>query len=257
MRYPKGHDFEYRVLKPSQINVDPLYQRRLDTGRVDKIVKEFNGDLFNEPKVSYRDGQYWVFNGQHSIAAWRKFFGGDDKPMACKVYKGMTWLDECEAFIAQNGISKDPTTCEKLSAAYEAHRPDVEAMVKGAELVGFNVNFKNGKCNPNTIVAISALFKAYHRLGNVNYIDMLTAIRDAWSGDSDATCSQIINAMATFYKIYGGNFKREDLVNSLKRATPASIIREGRAIKARNGFAREIVKCYNTKRRNRLDIEKL
>lgn len=257
MRYPKGHEFEYRALRPSQINVDPLYQRRLDTNRVDKIVREFNGDLFNEPKVSYRDGQFWVFNGQHSIAAWRKHFGGEDKPLACKVYKGMTWLDECEAFIAQNGISKDPTTNEKLSAAKEAHRPDVMAMVGGAELVGYIVNFKLGKTTPNTIVAVNSLFKAYHRLGNAAYVDMLTALRDAWYGDPDATCSQIINAMTLFYKTYGGNFKREDLVTSLKRISPAAIIRAGREIKSRNGFTREIVKCYNSKRRNRLDIELL
>ena len=255
MRYPKGHNFEYKVLRPSQISVDRLYQRKLDTNRVDKIVKEFNGDLFNEPKVSYRDGKFWVFNGQHSTAAWRKLFG-EDKPLVCKVYKGMTWLDECDAFIAQNGISKDPTTNEKLSAAKEAHRPDVEAMVKGAELVGFQVNFNGNKKN-NTIVAVAALFRAYHRLGDAAYIDMLTAIRDAWDGDSDSLCAQILNAMMVFYKTYGGNFKREDLVSSLKRVTPAAIIREGRTIKAKNNFAREIVKCYNKKRHHRLDIDEL
>lgn len=256
MRYPKGHNFEYKVLRPSQISIDELYQRKLDMNRVDRIVKEFNGDLFNEPKVSYRDGKFWVFNGQHSIAAWRKYFGGEDKGLACKVYKGMTWLDECEAFIAQNGISKEPTTNEKLSAAKEAHRPDVMEMVKGAELVGFTVSFTLNR-KANSIIAVASLFRAYHRLGYEMYVDMLTAIRDAWNGDPDSLCSQILNGMATFYKAYGGNFKREDLVTSLKRITPAQIIREGRAIKAKNGFAREIVKCYNAKRRNRLNVEEL
>ena len=256
MKYPKGHEFEYKVLRPSQIKTDPLYQRKLDLNRVNKIVKEFNGDLFNEPKVSYRDGQFWVFNGQHSIAAWKKYFG-EDKMIACKVYKGMTWLDECEAFIAQNGIAKDPTTNEKLSAALEAKRPDVVGMVAGAELAGFEVNFKNCRNRSTTIVAVSALFRAFHALGADQYIDMLTAIRDAWDGDADASCSQIINAMALFYKTYKGNFKREDLVKSLKRITPAQIIREGRAGRTRNGYCREIVKCYNVKRRYRLDLDEL
>ena len=69
MRYPNGHEFEYRYLRPSQIQVDPLYQRRLRPAVVDNIVKEFNGDTFNEPKVSNRDGKYWVFDGQHTLAA--------------------------------------------------------------------------------------------------------------------------------------------------------------------------------------------
>lgn len=256
MKYANGHEFEFRYLKPDQIKIDPLYQRRLDTNRVNRIAKEFNGDLFNEPKVSYRDGQFWVFNGQHSIAAWRKYYG-ENKPVQCKVYKGMTWLEECEAFIAQNGISVDPTTNDKLSAALEARRPDVVGMVGGAELAGFRVSFKNSKATPNTICAASALFKAFLRLGAEQYIDMLTAIRDAWEGDPDAVCSQIINAMALFYKTYKDNFRREDLVNSLKRITPAAIIRNGRNVGVKNGFAREIVKQYNVKRKYRLNIDEL
>ena len=46
MRYPNGHEFEYKYLRPSQIEVDPLYQRSLDTVRVDKIVKNFNGETW-------------------------------------------------------------------------------------------------------------------------------------------------------------------------------------------------------------------
>ena len=73
MSYPKGHEFEMKALYPSQIKYDPLYQRELDGKRAKKIADEFDGDLFNEPKVSYRDGAYWCFNGQHSIAAWKIF----------------------------------------------------------------------------------------------------------------------------------------------------------------------------------------
>lgn len=255
MRYPNGHEFEYRFLRPSQIQVDPMYQRRLDTTRVDKIAKDFNGDTFNEPKVSNRDGQYWVFDGQHTLAAWRKMHG-EDKPIYCKVFKGMTWLDECKRFIVQDGYDRDPTINDKLNAAYEAREADVVGMVKGAELVGSKVNFKNSR-NNKTICAVGALYKSFNKLGADAYVDMLTAIRDAWQFDPDSVCAQIINAMTMFYKTYSGNFKRDDLVNSLKRITPAQIIREGRTLRMKNGFAREIVKCYNVKRKNRLDIEKL
>jgi len=256
VRYPNGHEFEYKYLRPSQIEIDPLYQRRLRPTVVNNIVKDFNGDTFNEPKVSNRDGKYWVFDGQHTLAAWRKMNGNEDKPIYCKVFKGMTWLDECKRFIVQDGFGGDPNVNEKLNAAYEAREPEVLGMVKGAELVGFKVSFKNNRSS-NTICAVSALYKAFNNLGADTYIDMLTAIRDAWNFDPDSMCAQIINAMAMFYKTYGGNFKRLDLVNSLKRITPMQIIRDGRTLRMKNGFAREIVKCYNTKRRYKLDIDKL
>ena len=60
---------EWRLVKPKEINIDPLYQRNLDEKRVAKMVKQYNPNLVNPPKVSFRDGKYWVFDGQHTIDA--------------------------------------------------------------------------------------------------------------------------------------------------------------------------------------------
>lgn len=256
MNYLNGHEFEYKVLRPSQIRIDPLYQRELDVKRVERIAREFNGDTFNEPKVSYRDGVYWVFDGQHSIGAWRKVHEGEDKPIPCKVFKGMTWVDECDAFIRQNGISKDPTTNQKLRAAYNEKRPDVVSMVQGAQLVGFIVDFSQSKVD-NRIVATSSLFKAYTKLGYQQYVDMLTAIKEAWNGVSDSLSNQIINGMTTFYSLYGGNFAREDLVSSLRKTRPIDIIRDGKNAVKGNGYAKEILKYYNNRRSKRRLPDKL
>lgn len=259
MKYPKGHEFEYRQLHPSQIKCDPLYQRELDNKRVDAIVREFNGDLFNEPKVSYRDGIYWVFNGQHSIAAWRKYHGGEDKIVVCKVYKGMTWLEECDAFMKQNGISKDPTTNQKLRAAYNSKDPDVVDMVDRATLCGFIVDFVNSK-TPTRIVATNTLFRSYKTLGAEAYYDMLLAIKEAWYGDIDAISQQVLTGMTGVYKPYYGHapFNHNDLVKSLKRISPSEIIRNGKQFRNRtNTYAREIIAAYNKGKRYRLDDREL
>ena len=60
MKIPDGHEFEYKQIRPCMINVDRTYQRDLDQNRVARIVKAFNPDVFNEPKVSYRNGQIMV-----------------------------------------------------------------------------------------------------------------------------------------------------------------------------------------------------
>ena len=259
MKYPKGHEFEYRQLRPSQIRCDPLYQRELDMKRVDAIVREFNGDLFNEPKVSYRDGVYWVFNGQHSIAAWRKLHGGEDKVLVCKCFKGMTWIDEKDAFVLQNGISKDPTTNQKLRAAFNSKEPDVVDMVDRATLCGFVVDFSSSKM-PTRIVATNTLFRAYKLLGAEAYYDMLLAIKEAWYGDMDAVSQQVLTGMMGVYdKFYGEfPFNHDELVKSIKRISPAEIIRNGRSSRGRtNTYAREIVAAFNKNRRYRFDESKL
>lgn len=256
MKYPNGHEFNYQTLSPTQIKVDDRYQRRLETKRVDDITKEWNGDVFNEPKVSYRDNTYWVFNGQHSTAAWKKKMG-ENTPILCKVFRGMTWSDECIAFILQNGLDKDPTTNEKLRAAYENGQAEIVDIVNKAALCGYKVDFSNQK-TPTRIVCTGALLRAYKTIGADAFLDMLTAIKEAWYGDMDAISTQIISGMTQFYKTYAGHFTRDDLVNSIKRITPAEIIRNGKAFTNRtNTYGREIVKQYNKKRRYRLDETKL
>ena len=51
------------------------YQRELNPNRVRKIAAEFDEHIANDPKVSFRDGHYYVFDGQHTIAA-RKLRNG-------------------------------------------------------------------------------------------------------------------------------------------------------------------------------------
>lgn len=246
MIYPNGNDFEYRLLKPSQIKVDMTYQRELDQRRVEKIAKEFNGNVFNEPKVSYRDGSYWVFNGQHSIGAWKVIHNMKDTPVLCKVYRGMTWLDECNAFCEQNGISKDPSVNDKLRAGYNSHDPDVRKMVEAAELCGFVVDFKTSKI-PTRIVATAMLSKAYRTLGYDAYLDMLTAIKEAWYGDVEAISRPVLSGMTEFYKTYWPRLSRDVLVKKMRVIKPIDIIRNGRNVSTGNGYAKEIWKAYNVR----------
>ncbi len=251
MKYPRGHEFDYKPLRPSQIRFDSLYQRELDKARVEKIVREFDGDTFNEPKVSYRDGVYWCFDGQHSTAAWRLLNKGLDVPLVCKVYHGMTWLDEADAFVKQNGLAKDPTTLQKLRACNNSCRPDVVEMVTGAERAGFKVAFTKTR-NGRNIPAVAALFKAYQKLSYEMYVEMLTAIAEAWDFDPDSTSQQILSGMAEFYRLYGGKFRREDLVSRLKRVSPLVIIRNGKKNDTRgNGYCHEILEIFNKNRSSR------
>lgn len=253
MKYPNGHEFEQKALYPSQIRFDPLYQRELDAKRAAKIAAEFDGDIFNEPKVSYRDGTYWCFNGQHSIAAWKILHNNRDKMVLCKVFKGMTWLDECEAFMKQNGLNKDPTTNQKLRAAYNSKQPDVVAMVELAKTVGLIVDFSQSAMQ-NRILCTNALFRAYKALSSEAYTEMLTVIKAAWNGDPDSLQRPIIDGMSTFYRFYYGNFKRDDFIKNLTKISPNEIVRNGKTYTTqRNGYTRELVKVYNKGRRFRLD----
>ena len=65
------------------------YQRALHPARVARIAKEFDERVANEPKISFRDGHYYVMDGQNTIAARKFLNGGDDLQIRCKVYFNM------------------------------------------------------------------------------------------------------------------------------------------------------------------------
>ena len=54
------------------------YQRALHPARVARIAKEFDERVANEPKISFRDGHYYVMDGQNTIAARKFLNGGED-----------------------------------------------------------------------------------------------------------------------------------------------------------------------------------
>ena len=70
------------------------YQRALHPARVARIAKEFDERVANEPKISFRDGHYYVMDGQNTIAARKFLNGGDDLQIRCKVYFNMTEQEE-------------------------------------------------------------------------------------------------------------------------------------------------------------------
>ena len=55
------------------------YQRNLNANRVKRIAAEFDERIANAPKVSYRDGHYYVFDGQHTAGAG-PWASGPEKP---------------------------------------------------------------------------------------------------------------------------------------------------------------------------------
>lgn len=246
----KGHAYEYRYVVPAQIMVDPLYQRELDQRKVNRIVNEWDYDLVNEPKLSMRaDGKLYVFNGQHTTAA-HKIHEGKDTPIMCKVYRGVSWEEEKDLFLKQNGISSDPTTFEKLRALFNAGDKDVRDMVEAAAEAGVQVTFKTKASAFARCVAVSALVSMYKALARKDFVTALQLITGAWQGQSDSYEAGFIKGMTNLFKKYNGQFKVAEMRKALEKNTPSYYIREakdmvgGLATRYEKLFVRE----YNKRR---------
>lgn len=254
MNNPKAFRTEIKKINTKFLFVDDLYQRTVDSHRVKQICDNFDPNLVNPVKVSYRDGKYWVIDGHHTMEAQIMHNGNRDLPVECKVFYGMTWLDEVNYFLAQNGkYSRAITINDRLRAMFNAGDPDVVQMVKLAEKVGFIIDFKGTK-GTNKIVALSTLMKAYSALTPDEYVEYLNLIKTTWGGASDSLCREMLQGNFIFYKTYKGQFKPKTFTARLKKVAPYAIVRDGKVSSSPGAskYARQILGYYNHNARDRL-----
>lgn len=262
MKERKNVTHEYKNINTKELLVDDMYQRDLDPKRVSRIVKKFDPCLANAIKVSYRDGKYWIFDGNHTKHAMKTVYAkGRDLAVECKVFYGLSRVDEMELFLAQNGESSPVRKAAKLKALFRFGDEDVVDMVRDTEKAGVRLDFTTAQA-VNKITAYSTIQRVYMRFKAHNqrkeYIDMLTVLHNAWDGIPASFMAEVIRGASKFFEVYAGTFKLKDLENSLSRISPVQIIREGKALSTGTTtdetYARIILRTYNTGRRsNRLE----
>ena len=118
-----------------------IYQRGVERKRVELIAKDFNEYIVNEPKVSFRNGRYYVMDGQHTIEGCILLNGGADRPILCKVYTGLTMEQEALLFAEQNGHAAPLSAGIKLRAKVVGGDAPSKAFVAATNRVGLSLNY--------------------------------------------------------------------------------------------------------------------
>lgn len=212
--------FEYREINSRSIISDQDYQHQLNQVRVSNINKEFDPDLVNEPKISFRDGRYYVFDGQHTIALLKLRNGGRDLPILCKVYYGKTKTEEARLFEDQTSRWKrNPSASDKLRSRFNRGEKRAVDLVLIAEKHGFTIAFNSAKIR-NRIVACAAADRVLLKYGAEAYSNVLSILRDVWDGAPESVSKQIMEAVAIFCDNYESQYDRGMLVRKLRRVNP-------------------------------------
>ena len=68
--------FAYQMVNSALLIPCIEYQRMLRMEKVSQIAENFSEYIANGPKVSYRDGRFYVFDGQNTVEARRTCNGG-------------------------------------------------------------------------------------------------------------------------------------------------------------------------------------
>lgn len=116
--------FAYQMVNSALLIPCAEYQRVLHVEKVVHIAENFSEYVANEPKVSFRDGRFYIFDGQNTVEARRTCNGGKDVTIRCKVFYGLTKEDEATLFAIQTGNATCLTAGERLRANLVAENPD-------------------------------------------------------------------------------------------------------------------------------------
>ena len=213
-----GSKFEYVMLYPSQIKIDMIYQRDFRPDWAAHIAKTWDDDVANAPKVSLRDdGNYYVFDGQHTLAAYQKVYG--NKPIMCKVYRELSVKRESDLFIKQTGFSHKVDTCSRLRAAYNQGREDVVDMVECARIAGCTIGLDANSrfSGKNRINAIAAAYKVHESVGHDNFINTLIVLKRSFFGEEKAFNDGFLKGMGYLFKHHSNQFTVDKMVIAISK----------------------------------------
>lgn len=225
------------------------YQKPLNEKRVAQIVAEFDENIANEPKVSYRNGHYYVFDGQHTVAARIMRNGGRHLRIRCKVFRNLTPADEALLFAAQTGFAAKPTPGNCLRAKKFAKDEETLAFCTATENCGFVLD-EDGERSDNHISCINTTLRMFRKLTPDQYAEALTVLREAWDGQADSLLNEVIVAVCEFVRVYDGQYNRYVLADALCQYDPRSISRCVKSDFDHPGYRRYVAPIFEIYNKN-------
>lgn len=225
-----------------------LYQRGLNHGRVRQIAADFDERVANEPKVSARDGGFYVFDGQHTIAARKLLNDGMDLPVLCKIYSGLTAKEEAYLFAQQTGFAAKVYPGAKIRALVFAGEKEATGFAKATASAGLRLSYNQAR-GKNRIGCVSTAYRLFQSVGDEIYSESLFLIATAWKGHKDSMRSETIQGVIGFVDMYHDDYDPKRLVSRCQKFDPMHIYRSakaaGDALPAPQRYIFEVWKMYN------------
>ena len=169
--------YTFGYLDPNKITVNCQYQRDFKKNRVEKMVSKWDDSAFNPIKVNmHKDGTYTAFDGQHSLAGWKRVRGNE--PVPCLIYKLPTEQDEASLFVKTNtGIHK-PLPGDIIKASVFMNTPEDVAYQKILDDTQTAYTWDQTNNNPDLLSCHSFLKKKVRLNGSAVVSNVLNIIRE-------------------------------------------------------------------------------
>ena len=226
------------------------YQRPVREGRLRELTRDWDPGLLDPLVVSYRDGTFYLVDGQHRVVIQRRMYGGDFTA-PCKLYHGLTYEAEAELCWKLDKAREHLNAAQSTTALLEAgSNPEIVEIQRVLLDNGFT--WALGKRVPSNyeIVAVRAVISAYHLLGSAAFDRMMRLTGVAWKGAPCSLRAGFLSGMALFLKTYETELVDRTAIRRLANIDPEEVVRRGKTDFSTNRaalrYARVLLKKYNS-----------
>lgn len=200
-------------LPVSTLQVDRRYQRPLNQPWARELAAKWDDRLLGIMTVSYRDGGYWLLEGQHRSTALVSRGEGERK-VPCIVFSNLTLKEEADIYLGRNNV-KLSTSMALFRAKLAAGEPaavDIDRIVR--EVHGLSI----GQGNKAGVQGVGTLFRL-HEWG------VLAETMDLWSqiwGDktvrerSESLHTMVLLAIGAAIRYYKDELDRKRFVHVIR-----------------------------------------
>lgn len=252
-KYVPNVHFELIPIKNLVSNQD--YQRTISVKRVKQGVENFDLYKVNPVKISQRDGQNYVIDGQHTIEMVATVSGSRDTPVWCMIYDDMDYILEADLFARQQDGIKPPSPYEIFNANIEAQN-NVQLMIK--DLVeSFGLRVTSTKATGG-ICAISSLESIYKKYGFEVLDRTLNLCVGTWESEPNSLSASMLKGIAMLVNAYGDELRNDIFKDKLGSLSAKEIIRLAKERRSGSmGYAEAMLTEYNKKMKYGLSWVKL
>lgn len=242
---PNVH-FEKIPIKNLVSNQD--YQRNLSQVHIERAAANFDLYQINPVKVSRRDGNNYVFNGQHTIEIIALVSGSRDTPVWCMIYDDLCYEHEADIFANQQKYVKALNPYEVFIANIEAGN-DQQLIIR--DLVGsygLKIGYSKAAGEISAVSTLETIFSkyGYHVLDRTLRLCIAT-----WEGEKNSFSANILNAIAKLIAVYGDALIDEIFKEKLSALSVKQLIRNAKERRSgMMGVAEVMVLEYNGRKKS-------
>lgn len=235
---------KYSTLPVELLRVD-TYQRPVQK-KVREIAAKWDPAKAGTIKVSYRDGDFWVVDGQNRMEA-AKLAGV--RLLHCQISTNRTKQEEAMDFVTQNDNVVLISSFDIFKGLVEAG--DENALVVKRVCDSYGVRyFKSKRATTPIFGGMSAIMDACDKHGEAGVKWILDTInRLGWHNDRKAYCNSIIRALSN---VYGAHDNKTEAQNQIirhidgKRHTPDETIIRARCERPSRGETLSLTQFFES-----------